>query len=180
MYPSLPQGRRLRAPTEGSCDRVPSITPLLSTCVSIEGYLMGLDGCEEFQVKSNQARGFGGLFYRDTMDDFRVLQFRDEKGKLHFITDIFPLCTQPDPEHNKECKDNNTSRRPPLPSHEFVKTNFFETVITEFKRSLSRIMRCRDDRFTPELIMEIVPRILTATASSLLKVSRLLLFYHTK
>jgi len=159
---------------------VPSITPLLSTCVSIEGYLMGLDGCEEFQVKSNQARGFGGLFYRDTMDDFRVLQFRDEKGKLHFITDIFPLCTQPDPEHNKECKDNNTSRRPPLPSHEFVKTNFFETVITEFKRSLSRIMRCRDDRFTPELIMEIVPRILTATASSLLKVSRLLLFYHTK
>lgn len=65
---------------------LPEVHPLLEVFISRDGFLMGLDGDFEvsplnflvnffqFQIKDLSHRGFGSLHFRDTVNNFRVMQ----------------------------------------------------------------------------------------------------------
>jgi Zinc finger, C3HC4 type (RING finger) len=115
---------------------------VLPFMLSTNSIKLAVKGDAKLGVAPLAKRGFGDAAERDFTDDYRVMQIRDMKGGLYFVTDFLPLMA------------------------------FFpnrEVCLQVFRQSLSRIMYHSSDRFHAELIEMIVPKVLASLVKMLMK-----------
>ncbi|KAH3760230.1 hypothetical protein Pelo_7950 [Pelomyxa schiedti] len=125
--------------------KLPKMRPVIGVYVSAEAYAMGMQGDPEFQVRPLAGRGFGSLINRDYIDNFRIMQYRNSKGKLFYISDWVPLLTfQP-------------------------QATQATTFLNQFRAAMSRIAYATEDRFSLNLLSRVVPHLLFSISKSFFK-----------